>query len=230
MTFQHIQRKLYNLTHPVVGEVWMLHRVVEQRSEVPQQRELEVTPQWLETQIADRQRDGWRFVSLDEMDNRGRWIVLTIDDGYTDTYSTAYPLFRRLGVPFAVYVTTGFLDNRSGMWWYHGQQLGLDTQELRVLDADPLCTIGAHTVTHPHLDTLTREQQCHEIAESKKTLETLLGHEVRHFSFPHGAYNDDTLVICQEIGLTTAVRSWGGVVRRGFDNMPVNRINISQND
>ena len=69
-----------------------------------------------------------------------------------------------------------------------------------------------------------------EIAESKKTLETLLGHEVRHFSFPHGAYNDDTLVICQEIGLTTAVRSWGGVVRRGFDNMPVNRINISQND
>ena len=225
MTFQHIQRKLYNLTHPVVGEVWMLHRVVEQRSDKPEQRELEVTPQWLETQIADRQRDGWRFVSLDEMDNRGRWIVLTIDDGYTDTYSTAYPLFRRLGVPFAVYVTTGFLDNRSGMWWYHGQQLGLDTQELRVLDADPLCTIGAHTVSHPRLDTLTREQQLAEIEGSKNELERLLGHSVRHFSFPHGAHNDDSIDICRQLGFSTSMQSWGGPVRKGASRMELPRIN-----
>ena len=47
MILQRIKRKLYKAFHPVVGEIWMLHRVVEQRSQRPDQRVLEVTPDWL---------------------------------------------------------------------------------------------------------------------------------------------------------------------------------------
>lgn len=232
-----IKRKLYKATHPVMGEIWMLHRVVEQRSEKPEQRELEVTPEWLEQKILEYKQKGYTFISIDDLSSlitkhsslsTKRFICVTFDDGYRDNYTLAYPLLKRLGVPFTVYVTTGFIDNRLPMWWYPEQRLGLSTDELKALDADPLCTIGAHTVSHPKLDTLSYEEQYKEIADSKQELEQLLGHPIQHFSFPHGAHDEDTLAICRELEFQTVVQSWGGPIRKGahYDSLP--RIGIKQ--
>ena len=238
-----IKRKLYKATHPIVGEIWMLHRVVERRSEKPEQRALEVTPDWLEQKILEYRQKGYRIVSIDEAAEileriqlstvnckLSTFITLTFDDGYSDNYTLAYPLLKRLGIPFTVYVSTGFIDNKQEMWWYPGEQLGMSSNELKEMNADPLCTIGAHAVNHLKLDTLTREQQYKEISESKQTLETLFGHEVKHFSFPHGAHNTDTLAICRELGFKTVVQSWGGPIRKGahYDVLP--RISMTQND
>ncbi len=228
MILNKIRRRIYKLFHPVIGEIWMLHRVVEQRSEKPEQRELEVTPAWLEQKILEYKNKGYTFVSIDDMPPRGKWVCITFDDGCRDNYTHAYPLLKRLGVPFTVYVTTGFIDNRLPMWWYPGEKLGISAEELKQLDVDPLCTIGAHTVNHPKLDTLTYEQQYKEIAESKQTLEVFLGHEINHFSFPHGAHNDDTLSICRELGFQTVVRSWGGPLRRGENPYPLSRLIVKQ--
>ena len=227
MIQQRIKRKLYKLTHPVVGEIWMLHRVVEHVSNVPEQKELEVTVAWLEQKINEYRSKGYTFVSINNLPEYGRWVCLTFDDGYRDNYTLAYPMLKRLGVPFTVYVTSGFIDNQLSMWWYPNQQLGMSSDELQLMDADPLCTIGAHTVSHPKLDILTREQQYREIAESKQTMEALLGHEIKHFSFPHGAHNDDTLAICRELGFRTVVQSWGGPLRRGENPYPLPRINMT---
>ena len=228
MIVQKIKRKFHNLTHPVTGEIWMLHRVVEQRSEKPEQRELEVTAEWLEKKLIEYRYKGYRFVSIDALPKNGRWACVTFDDGYSDNYTLAYPLLKRLGVPFTIYVTTGFIDNRLPMWWYPDKCLGMSTEELKAIDADPLCTIGAHTVSHLKLDTLTREEQYREIADSKQTLEALLGHNIKHFSFPHGAHNADTLDICRQLGFHTVAQSWGGPVRKGvhYDVLP--RINITE--
>lgn len=234
MILHRIKRKLYKATHPVVGEIWMLHRVVEQRSTVHEQRDLEVTVDWLEQQLLEYKSKGYKFIYINDIPklstfhfSLSTFICLTFDDGYRDNYTLAYPLLKRLGIPFTVYVTTGFIDNRSPMWWYPYQQLGMSSDELRLLDTDPLCTIGAHTVSHPKLDKLTRAQQYKEIAESKQTLEQLLGHPIHHFSFPHGAHNDDTLAICHELGFRTVVQSWGGPLRRGENPWPLPRINMT---
>ena len=232
-----IKRKLYKAFHPVVGEIWMLHRVVEQRSEKPEQRELEVTPEWLEQKILEYKQKGYTFIPIDDLSSLStkhsslstkRFICVTFDDGYRDNYTLAYPLLKRLGVPFTVYVTTGFIDDRLPMWWYPNQHLGMSAEELRQLDVDPLCTIGAHTVSHPKLDTLSYEEQYKEIADSKLELERLLGHPIQHFSFPHGAHNEDTLAICRELEFQTVVQSWGGPIRKGahYDSLP--RIGIKQ--
>jgi peptidoglycan/xylan/chitin deacetylase (PgdA/CDA1 family) len=46
-----------------------------------------------------------------------RSLVVTIDDGYRDVYSVAYPVFRKYGVPFTVYAVSGFLDRECWLWW-----------------------------------------------------------------------------------------------------------------
>ncbi len=240
MIIGHLKRKIYKVFHPVVGEIWMLHRVVKQRSDQPGQQELEVTPDWLEQKILEYKSKGYIFVSIDELPsilnfqfsifNSHRWVCITFDDGYQDNYDIAYPILRRLEVPFTVYVTTGFIDNCLPMWWYPGERLGIDTKSLKALDADPLCTIGAHTMSHPRLDTLSREEQYKEIVGSKQMLESLLSHEVKHFSFPHGAYNDDTIAISRELGFQTLVQSWGGPLRCGKTTNPLSRLNIIENN
>lgn len=216
-----IRRKIHNITHPVLGRILMLHRVVEHRSD-EENRELEITPDFLEQTIETYRRQGQRFVPIDEaceIITRSRtdhpFVCLTFDDGYQDNYDIAYPILKQEEVPFAIYVTTGFIDNRHPMWWYSKEKLGINTESLKKIDADPLCTIGAHTVSHPKLDTLSPEEQTKEIEQSLQELESILGHPIRHFSYPHGAYNADTLKIIKGCNLISSLRAWGGTIRKG---------------
>ena len=54
------RRKLHNLTHPLLGRILMLHRVVEQRSE-GENRELEITPEFLRRTIETYRQQGHQF-------------------------------------------------------------------------------------------------------------------------------------------------------------------------
>lgn len=217
----YIRRKLHNLTHPVLGRILMLHRVVEHRSE-GENRELEITPEFLKQTIEAYHQQGHRFVSIDEacdIISKGQtnhpFVCLTFDDGYQDNYDIAYPILKQYEIPFAIYITTGFIDNRLPMWWYTNEKLGISTESLKALAADPLCTIGAHTVSHPKLDTLSFDEQKKEIEQSRLELETLLGHPIRHFSYPHGAYNADTLKNVNDCNYISSLRAWGGSIRKG---------------
>lgn len=231
---QYIRRKIHNLTHPKLGCILMLHRVVEHRSE-GENRELEITPDFLEKTIKEYRSKGYRFVSIHEASDileRGKssepFVCLTFDDGYLDNYTNALPILKKEQVPFAIYVTTGFVDNKQPMWWYPGEQLGLSQKELLALDAEPLCTIGAHTITHPKLEILPVQEQCVEIKQSKQDLESLLGHPVVHFSYPHGSYNTDAVDIVEECGFRSALMAWGGVIRRGDDPLLLHRTILKQ--
>lgn len=43
-------------------------------------------------------------------------IVLTIDDGYSDFYTIAYPILKRYGLPATLYITTDFIDGKCWLW------------------------------------------------------------------------------------------------------------------
>ncbi len=43
-------------------------------------------------------------------------IILSIDDGYKDNYSLAYPIIRKHGLPFTIYLTAGMIGTRKGLW------------------------------------------------------------------------------------------------------------------
>ena len=223
-TSQYIRRKLHNLTHPGLGRILMLHRVVENRSD-GENRELEVNPQFLEQTIKDYCNQGYRFVSVNDACSiiaKGRskqpFVCLTFDDGYRDTFDLAYPLLKKLNIPFVVYVTTGFVDGTASMWWY-GKTEAMNWNQIKALDNDPLCTIGAHTVSHPRLSTLAEEDTRKEIVDSKQRLEEMLGHPINHFSYPHGDYNTTTLQVVNEAGFTSALKAWGGSIRKGDVNL-----------
>ncbi|MGI4952092.1 MAG: lipid II flippase MurJ [Janthinobacterium lividum] len=70
----------------------------------------------LERLLRHLQRAGWDIVTLDEAVRRmaqpgsRRFVNISIDDCYRDTAELVVPLFRRLGVPVTLFVTTGIPD------------------------------------------------------------------------------------------------------------------------
>lgn len=66
------------------------------------------------------------------------------------------------------------------------ERLCMDWSALRDFARESLVTIGAHSLTHPRLKTLSDEASQAEIAESKARIEKEIGKEVKHFAYPVG--------------------------------------------
>jgi peptidoglycan/xylan/chitin deacetylase (PgdA/CDA1 family) len=48
---------------------------------------------------------------------RGRYILISFDDGYRDNYEHAFPILRSHGVGAMFFITTGFIDRPRCPWW-----------------------------------------------------------------------------------------------------------------
>jgi peptidoglycan/xylan/chitin deacetylase (PgdA/CDA1 family) len=64
--------------------------------------------------------------------------------------------------------------------------LCLDWEELSALAVTPGLTIGAHTLTHPRLATLTEADAAREIAESRDIIAQRLGRQIDFIAYPVG--------------------------------------------
>ncbi len=93
--------------------------------------------------------------------------------------------------------------------------LCLDWEALQALAAEPLCTIGAHTRTHPILATLASADAEAEIAGSKAAIEAKLGRPVQHFAYPVGdraAAGQREFDLARVAGFDTAVTTRPGML------------------
>lgn len=122
-----------------------------------------------------------------------RPVAITFDDGYADTFDAVRLLHQR-GLASTVYVTTGALD----------QPGRLSRRQLWALAALPGVELGAHGVSHEHLDELPATGVAAELSASRRALEHLTGHAVRSFAYPHGAYDRAVRTAVIDAGYTSA--------------------------
>lgn len=87
--------------------------------------------------------------------------------------------------------------------------------ELASLVADPLATIGAHTVTHPRLRKLPAAGAWREMEASVRRIESMLRVRPQHFAYPFGdvtAAGSREFAYAEELGFKTAVTTRPGVI------------------
>lgn len=120
-------------------------------------------------------------------------VLLTFDDGFADLADVSVPALLDRGLRATVFATSGFLG-RPGY---------LDAAALRAISGADV-EIGAHSVTHPHLDVLSPRQAREEIVRSRRDVEDVLGVAVTSFAYPHGSHSRRTRALVAAAGYSTA--------------------------
>ena len=146
---------------------------------------------------------GYKFVSIDEaysiIVGDGApfpFCVLTFDDIPDNVYLNAYPILQKRGIPFTIFVSSNFVD-----YYDPEKKIQFITRDhLLEMDKDPLCTVGAHTVSHPMLKKVKNSFE--EMKENKDWLENILGHPVDYLAYPYGKHSSINKRIQKQASLT----------------------------
>jgi glycosyltransferase involved in cell wall biosynthesis len=160
-------------------------------------------------QMAFLKRMGYRVLKLEEFihymrEHRlppARSVVITLDDGYSDARTLAWPILQQLGLSATVFVVSGKVG-ASNDWTaseaLRGRRL-LSWSEIREL-VDGGMQLGAHTRTHPILSGLPVDRVAEEILGARTDLERKLQIQIRTLAYPHGEYNSATVKVAIEAG------------------------------
>lgn len=81
----------------------------------------------------------------------------------------------------------------------------LTSEEVRTLSRLPGMEIGAHTENHLLLPTQPKATKEREIVLGKQRLEALLDREVQSLSYPHGAFDEESVELTRQAGFEVAV-------------------------
>jgi peptidoglycan/xylan/chitin deacetylase (PgdA/CDA1 family) len=154
---------------------------------------------------------GFRFVTVAQLaaaDGAPGLVALSFDDGMDDNHSVLLPILREYGITATIYVTTGFLG-KPNPWIDPAASTRFMTEdELREV-ASAGVEIGAHTVTHPDLETLGADQCFEEMRASRDELERIIGAPVTTFAYPFCSYGPAALEAARRTGFDAAVTCHG---------------------
>lgn len=108
----------------------------------------------------------------------------------------------------------------------------MNWNELAELAADPLATIGAHSVGHYALARLDAERARREITESVARIETAIGRSPRHFAYPYGSPDTASareFATAAALGFRTGVTTRRGMLteRHAATPMALPRISVN---
>jgi len=130
-----------------LGTIFMMHRVdTIDKQGLSNVENLKLSPEYLENVIAKLTQMDYDFIALEEVEERLRkksnrkFVVFTLDDGYKDNYTIAYPIFKKYNIPFTVYVTSSFPNRTASLWWYSISELILKEEVISTVDNEKIDT------------------------------------------------------------------------------------------
>jgi peptidoglycan/xylan/chitin deacetylase (PgdA/CDA1 family) len=184
----------------------------------------EITPEAFEAQMKELKDRGIPVIPMQDFLawKRGekaippRAAVVTFDDGWKSQYEVGWPIMKKHGYPFTMFIYTegvrpGHFSGGESMTW---EQLA----EMRDVGVD----IQAHTQTHQDLrkpyDKVARKKLSspeydqwlqNEVIGSKEIIELKLAVKVNCFAVPYGLYNQHVKDIAMKAGYEAMFTVYG---------------------
>ena len=159
----------------------------------------------------------------DLMDSKKDGVLLTFDDGFHNNFSNVLPLLTKYSIPGLFFIPTQHVENPKD--WLHFIKIraektleqnglnkeiqsdlfdGISKKNLTQMAANPLVTIGSHSVSHPLLSKCSQLDLVNELVNSKKYLENITGKPVKYLAYPSGDYNEKVINAVKESGYELA--------------------------
>ena len=173
-------------------------------------------------------RNGYTTLSIQEaisfLNNRKeiprKSVLLTLDDGYADIYTNAFPILKQFGFKAALFIITDTIDHNKDY---------LTSEQLKYMSQYGM-DIESHTLNHGNLKLLSYEQQFNALKLSKDKIESLIGKKVCAIAYPCGEYNHSTLEAARNAGYQVAFTTTPGYAKRFRDVLTVKRLGMYRTD
>ena len=176
-------------------------------------------------------KDKYNVIRLDEIVKgikgetslKDRSVSITIDDAYLSVYTKAWPILKKLNLPFAIFISTDVIDNNFSNY--------MNWDQIREL-VDNGVLVGSQTKSHPHLHRLTSKEILNEIQYSNKRFIKELGFKPTLLAYPYGEYDNKTIEIVQGSGYEAAFGQHSGVahISAGIFELPRFAMNENYGD
>jgi peptidoglycan/xylan/chitin deacetylase (PgdA/CDA1 family) len=194
-----------------------------------------VSPQDLRRQMRWLALTGYETISLDRLVRAmagvdtlpASPVVVTFDDGFEESSEHAAEALSAHGFTATFFIVAG-LAGRTSQWLL--KERGVERRlaswpRLRRLASSGFAC-GAHSLTHPRLTALASPACLHELADSRRILEQMLGRPVTHLAYPFGAYDARVRALALEAGYESACTVEIGLATPADDVMTLRRVPV----
>jgi len=160
-------------------------------------------------------------------------VAITFDDAFENLIENAVPVLKEMNLPVGIFVPVSNLGQLP-QWSISsdcadGTEKVMTTEQISQLDRDGF-EIFSHAVSHGDLTKLDDERLLSELRESKRILESMVGHEVEGISYPHGEHNDCVCDAARECGYKMGFTIEPKRVTDKSDNFKIGRFAVSPRD
>jgi len=192
----------------------------------------QITPAAFEAQMKELKDKGITVISMQDLLawKRGeknippRCAVITFDDGWKSQYEVAWPIMKKFGYPFTMFIYTegvrgGSLGGGGAITWEQLADMrdnGIDIQahsathqDLREGHAVTLIEPGAKRTRKKLTGTDYEKWIQNEVVGSKELLEQRLGIKVNCFAVPFGNYNEHVKELARNAGYDAMFTVYG---------------------
>lgn len=128
-----------------------------------------------------------------------RTVAITFDDAYISVYQTAFPLLKKRGWPFTIFVNTDPLDQNKKLFSSWAQLSEM---------AKSGATIANHTRAHDHIVRLRKNESPEEwrqritadVLGAEERIQKQTGQAHRILAYPYGEYDHRVKALLKDLG------------------------------
>ncbi len=217
--------------------ILMYHMVSEPRTAA--EKRYACPPQQFDAHLKMLSREGFNVISgaaladfyMHNLPLPKKSVLITLDDGFEDNYTQAFPLLKAYHFTALIYLITGLIGQTNE--WMSEPEFSkrklLSWSQIKEMAAYGI-TFGSHTVSHPKLNELDNNSVSQQLSQSKQTIEDHLGGDCLHFAYPYGLLNEDTPAFVQHSQFKIACTTRSGFNDATRDPLMLHRIEVYGTD
>lgn len=117
-------------------------------------------------------------------------IIITLDDGYENAYTYAYPIAQKYNMVINLMISTGLVGNQDFLTW----------DQIKEMKNSGLVYFTNHTWSHYAVGHGSVEKIQYEIQTVKQQLEQYTGQAINIFTYPYGSFSPGAIEILRNDG------------------------------
>jgi peptidoglycan/xylan/chitin deacetylase (PgdA/CDA1 family) len=134
-----------------------------------------------------------------------RAITVTLDDGWKDNYTNAFPIMRDLQIKATIFLVSSCIGQTCSTVVADGESEREHLTASDILEMSEYgIEFGSHTKNHKLLHRIAPAEIAFEVSEAKKEIENLIQKPCQTFAYPAGFFTETAVEAVEKAGYTAA--------------------------